>query len=330
MSKNSIKILFLICGIGLFVWVIQTVDMKSVGDLLWKLGWGFIWVLGIYGIVTWIDTLSWKYGFKPESSHQIGSFSLWRIRQIGESFNTITPFGTVGGEPIKAQLLKDHHGLTFKQGLASLVIARTTFLSALILFMIPGVVFLVNSETAADQFKSISVTLLTVFSTAIILFLLFQISGSLGKVTAWLKKPFPFLKDSSFFEEMRELDQLMSTYYRSHPGRLSRSIGYALLGWIVGLGELYVTLYFLGVEVSFTDLWIMEAVSQLIRVCSFFIPLGLGAQGGGLVLIFTSLGLSADLGLTVSFVRRIKELLWVGLGLLLGGGVALRPSIKTG
>ena len=321
-----LKLLFLLLGVGLLIWSIQAVDLHRVGQMLWDMGPGFLAVLAVYSVVTWLDTISWKFGFDPASARALPLFDLWRIRQIGESFNTITPFGTVGGEPVKAQLLKDHHRLTFKQGLASQVVARTTFLTALIVFMIPGVILLMASGSATGPFKTISVTLLIGFSTAILLFFLFQVSGSLGRINAWLKRRIPALVDSPTLAHLDELDQLMSGYYRQHAPRFVKSIAWAFAGWVVGLGELYVTLFFLGTEVSFTDLWIIEAVSQLIRVCSFFVPLSLGVQEGGLVLIFVSMGYTADLGLAVSLVRRIKELLWVGLGLALGGGLALRPS----
>ena len=101
---------------------------------------------------------------------------------------------------------------------------------------------------------------------------------------------------------------------------------FAFAGWVVGLGELYVTLYFLGYQPSFTDLWVIEALVQLVRVGSFFIPLSIGAQEGGLIMIFSAMGMPANLGLTVSFVRRIKELLWVGMGLGIGSAFAFHPA----
>ena len=96
-----------------------------------------------------------------------------------------------------------------------------------------------------------------------------------------------------------------------------KAIVLAFLGWILGLVELYAILYFLGFPVSFSELWVMEALGQLVKIGSFMIPLRLGAQEGGLILIFTALGYPANLGLAVSLVARMNELIWVGLGLAL-------------
>lgn len=325
MSK-ILKLVFVLVGILLFAWALLAVDMKAVGALLIQMGFGFLVVLAIYSVVTWVDTVAWEYGFKPEETGSFKLWELWRIRQIGESFNTITPLGTVGGEPVKAQLLKERHGLSFKQGLASQVIGRTTFLMALIFFLVPGTILVFLSDFVSETFQKISLAGLVTFSTLIFIFFLFQVTGGLGKLTAWAARIFPSLAKKNTLSQLNTLDSLMSGYYRKYPDRFLKSVGYALIGWIVGLGELYFTLYFLGHEVSFTDLWIIEALSQLVRVGSFFIPLSIGAQEGGLILIFVSMGMTGDMGLAVSFVRRIKELVWVGFGLLMGWGMAFKPT----
>ncbi len=325
MSK-IFKFVFIILGCLLFAWVLQKVDLASVLDLMRKFGSGFIWIIFIYGIVIWWDTLSWKYAFKPAEAKTFPITSLFKIRTIGESFNALTPLGTLGGEPVKAQLLKDHHGLGFKQGLASQVVGRTTLLISLIFFFIPGVYLLLHSSSISSQFIKISLTALTIFSTLIFLFLIFQITGGLGKFSNFLSKLFKINSEDGFLSQFITLDQMMSSYYQKHSKEFWASISYGFLGWVTGILELYVTTRFLGMELSIQKLWLIEALTQLIRVCSFFIPLSFGAQEGGLIWIFKSMGMSVDLGLTVSLVRRVRELVWIGIGLLMGWEMALRPS----
>ena len=131
-------------------------------------------------------------------------------------------------------------------------------------------------------------------------------------------------------DKLELVDRAISSYYKQHTSRVVLSVLYAFVGWVVGLVELYVTLYFLGYNPSLIDLWVMEALAQLVRHGSFFIPLSIGAQEGGLLLIFTAMGMPSDLGLTVSFIRRIKELLWVGIGLIIGWRLAFHPAqIRT-
>ena len=321
-----LKPLFLILGLLLFIWALRKVDLSQVGDLLLKMGPGMLAIVLAYGLVAWFDALSWKYAFKPEESKNILSFTLWRIRTIGETFNAITPLGTMGGEPVKAHLLKEEFGLTYKQGVASQVVARTTLTVSLILFMVPGIVFLFMDQSISETFKTSSLTGLITFSTLIFLFLLFQITGALSWMAHGFNRLFPTQTPRPSLEHLVTLCGMMSTYYRQHRGLFLKSIAFAFFGWAAGVLELYLTLYFLGIPVGFKELWIIEALLQLVRAGSFFIPLSLGAQEGGLILIFTSMGMAGPLGLAVSFVRRIRELVWIALGLLLGGKTAFKPS----
>lgn len=313
-----LKPLFLIFGLALFIWALREVDLSQVGDLLLQMGPGLVAVILSYGLVAWFDSVSWKYAFKPDESATIHPFALWRIRTIGEAFNVITPLGTMGGEPVKAHLLKEKYGLTYKQGAASQVVARTTLTVSLILFMIPGIVFLFMDKGISETFKTSSLTGLITFSILIFLFLLFQITGTLSRIAHTLNRLFPTPTPRPSLEHWVALCGMMSGYYRQHRGLFVKSITFGFLGWVAGVLELYLTLFFLGIPVDFMELWIIESLLQLIRAGSFFIPLSLGAQEGGLILIFTSLGMPGPLGLAVSFVRRIRELVWIGLGLLLG------------
>ena len=97
----------------------------------------------------------------------------------------------------------------------------------------------------------------------------------------------------------------------------------------MGLGELYLILYFLGFSPSFIDIWIIESMVQLVKAGSFFIPFSIGTLEGGSVLIFSSLGYPASLGLAVPLIGRVKQLGWVALGLTLGWFMTIRSrSIK--
>jgi glycosyltransferase 2 family protein len=89
---------------------------------------------------------------------------------------------------------------------------------------------------------------------------------------------------------------LFSFYYQSYPKRVFISIFFALLSWVLGIAEVYLILYFLGFYPSFIDISIIEPMVQLVRAGSFFIPLSIGVQEGGMVLIFSALGYPGSLG----------------------------------
>lgn len=318
-------------GCGLLIWAINSVDTEKAIELLLDLGFGLFAVLLIYSLITWLDTLSWKNDFPPDIATRFSNSQLWVIRQIGEAYNTITPLGTLGGEPVKAHLLKEHCDISIKQSLASLIIAKTTFLTALIIFCIPGIYLIFDSAKIPANFKTVSLLGMTGFSFLIFMFFIFQVTGTLGKICSWFASKTKSYRLEVFLTQLVHLDKLFSVYYRNYPKRIFISIFLALLGWVLGLGEVYLIFYFLGFSPSFTDIWIIEAMAQLVRVGSFFIPLSIGAQEGGMVLIFSALGYPGSLGLAASLIGRVKQFTWVALGLTLGWFMAFKTkNIKPG
>ena len=168
------------------------------------------------------------------------------------------------------------------------------------------------------------------FSFLIFLFFIFQVTGTLGKICSCFAPKTKSDKLEVFLTKLVHLDQLFSVYYRSYPKRIFISIFLALLGWILGLVEVYLIFFFLGFSTSFTDIWIIEAMAQLVRAGSFFIPLSIGALEGGTVLIFSALGYLGSLGFAATLFGRVKQFSWIALGLTLGWFMTFKQSsVKT-
>ena len=77
----------------------------------------------------------------------------------------------------------------------------------------------------------------------------------------------------------------------------------------------------------------VEAFATGIRFMTFFVPAGVGTTEGGLVLVFVAFGLGAPLGLAFALVRRLRELCWTAVGLIvlmtMGGSVRARGGALT-
>ena len=55
---------------------------------------------------------------------------------------------------------------------------------------------------------------------------------------------------------------------------------------------------------------------MFIKGGAFFIPGSLGAQDGGNLLLLKAFGYSDVTGMTFALLRRFRELVWIGIGLL--------------
>jgi hypothetical protein len=58
------------------------------------------------------------------------------------------------------------------------------------------------------------------------------------------------------------------------------------------------------------------ALSVFIKGGTFFIPGSLGTQDGGNLLLLEAFGYSGVTGITFALLRRFRELVWIGIGLL--------------
>jgi len=117
-------------------------------------------------------------------------------------------------------------------------------------------------------------------------------------------------------EKIRSLDQAISNFYNHDQKGFYQSITFSLFGWFAGAFEIYALLYFLGIPIGISEAIIIEGIASIVKSAAFFIPGAIGAQEGGNLLIFAAFGLAASTGITFSLVRRIRELLLIGGGLL--------------
>ena len=139
-------------------------------------------------------------------------------------------------------------------------------------------------------------------------------AGLFGGVRTLLKKVgLPAWEEKALSFE--KLDQQIKDYYRFSRKRFVWSSFCNFMAWMIGVLETFFLARFLGIPISFGEAWLLEALVQAIRVVTFFIPSSIGVQEGGIVFLFTEFGYSPLLATTFAVLRRLREMLWVAIGL---------------
>jgi uncharacterized membrane protein YbhN (UPF0104 family) len=93
------------------------------------------------------------------------------------------------------------------------------------------------------------------------------------------------------------------------------STAWALAGWILGAAEVAAFLAVATpVEQPILLGLVVEAGIGVVKIMSFFIPGSIGAQEGGIVWLFTAIGAPRETGLAYAVFRRVRELVWIGIG----------------
>jgi glycosyltransferase 2 family protein len=126
-------------------------------------------------------------------------------------------------------------------------------------------------------------------------------------------------------DKLRSLDRRILGFYRDNRPAFYSFTKLFFLGWMAEALEVYVIIYYLGGAAMALSAISIGALSVFIKGGKFFIPGSLGVQDGRNMFLLSAFGYSDVTGITFALIRRFRELVWIGLGLLclaLAGGRA--------
>lgn len=314
-----LKFFLLVAGLLTLVLIVWHIGPSQIYDAAAQLGPVALLVLLTPSLIMYvIEAYGWKVTLGP-SAKDIPFWRVLAIRTAGEVVNMTTPTAYVGGEPLKAYLLKKHH-VPMVEGLASVIIAKTTMTIAEVLFILLGIalgMWLLGGNDSSGQ--TVAAALLGVgilaFGTAAFVFV--QRQGLFTWLLGFLRKiglKIAYLESRE--EQLRSLDRTILAFYRNNRPAFYSSTGLFFLGWMAEALEVYVIIYYLGGPTMALSAISIGALSVFIKGGTFFIPGSLGAQDGGNMLLLNAFGYSDVTGITFALLRRFRELVWIGLGLL--------------
>jgi glycosyltransferase 2 family protein len=301
--------------LGLLVWHIGP---GNIYDAAARLGPAALVIILVPSVVMYLlEAYGWKITLGPSARH-VPFWRLLAIRTAGEVVNMTTPTAYVGGEPLKAYLLKKYH-VPMVDGLASVVIAKTTMTIAQVLFILLGIAlgfWILGAQGSSGQIVAaalLSVGLL-LFGTAAFVFV--QRRGLFTWILETVRKlgwRIGFLESSE--EKLRSLDRTILNFYTHHQPRFYASTGLYFLGWLAEALEVFVIIHYLGGPADLLAAISIGALSVFIKGGTFFIPGSLGAQDGGNLFLLQAFGYSDVTGITFALLRRFRELVWIAIGL---------------
>lgn len=318
---------FLLAGIALLALIVAEIELGEVARLVAAVGWGMAAILAVYFVAFLIDTLSWQLALPTAPLDLPWLGRLWLVRMIGEAFNSTLPAGSLGGEPVKAVLLKQRYDVGYRDTAASLILTRTVNLIALVAFLAVGFALMLADSRLDAAFKTVAALGLGVFAAAIFAFFLVQRFRLSSIVAGWAVRWPAARRLAGAIEHVHDIDGQFVRFYAGRRGRFLAATLLALANWVLGAVELWLTLDFLGQPVSLADAWMIEGAAQLVRAGTFFIPASIGAQEGAFVLLCTAIAGSPTLGIAAALVRRIREVLWIGAGFALASAL---PGVRDG
>jgi uncharacterized protein (TIRG00374 family) len=315
--SRRLQLLFFAAGaVALTVLVVRAGPRQLLADVE-EAGWAVPAIVGVYGVVYTLNTIAWRLTMieKP----RLPFIRAWVVNVAAFAINYLTPFASIGGEPFKIVAASQWMGA--RNGAASVLNYRLVHMQAHILVFLTGVIlafFLLPAGTIATSLLIVLTLVLLVIGALLlavhregVIERLFDLAGRIPLLSSFAIRLEP--RRSA----LMEVDRQLIAFHRSSPMRYYGALIMEYSARVLSMLEFFIIARGVGHPVSFGTAFLIGGFSSLVVNLFFFMPFNVGSKEGGLAVIFAALGLPSRLGVAAAVVSRLRELSWIGIGLLL-------------
>jgi hypothetical protein len=299
------------CVLAVLVW---RIGPAIILDLLRRIGWRFFAVAGLYASHLAVRA----YAIWRSLPRAVLPFAeVVRIRYAAESIEMLTFTGPFLAEPAKGWLLT-RHGVTAAEAFATIAIEYLayTLVSA---WLATGALWLLlarHSLPPALQGAVLGILAAMLLFTAGFAFAAVTGIGLLVPIVRASRVALGRRRAEAAAARIEPVERILVDFMHRRPARLTEVIVAEAIGHSLLATEVWLVFASVGLRFSLLDPWIVEGGVKFVNVAFFFIPGQIGASEGVYSLILSALGLPSGVGLTLSFVRRIRALLVAACGLV--------------
>jgi uncharacterized membrane protein YbhN (UPF0104 family) len=289
--NKQIQALVFAGAVILFIALVVHAGVRGLLDNLVSARWAIIPSVIAWGLVYVCNTIAWR----ALLGNAIPFGRAYAISVASFAVNYVTPLMALGGEPFRVAAASAW--VDPKRATASVIGFRVVHSLGQVIFWVTAIpiAFFTLPRTPATTASLIA---LTVIFAAV----------SVG-LAALFRYQIPFLrrwpKLGALHDQVVALDRraIVVALIAEYAGRCLSMLEYLFITRALGLNVDYLTAFMIG------------AFSQFIMNITFFIPFELGSKEASLSIIFNLLGLPPDLGIYASIVSRIREMIWIAIGL---------------
>ena len=323
------------------------ISFVELWEHLTHAGYWLIPIIGIWFVVYAVNALAWQSiinasprnlqieNRKSENRKSRPSFlRIYRLTITGYALNYATPVGGLGGEPYRIMELSKDIG-TERATSSVILYAMMHFLAHFLLWFTTIFLYLalaaIGDLPLTPAIGLVFAVIIAFCLTAFYVLAKGYRNGVAVTIFDWLRK-IPGLRgwatrfQQSHAEQLRHVDEQISALHRQDKRAFYSSLSLEYLARIVQALEILFMLLLFGVDcgggfggitLTFLHSILILSLTTLLANLLGFLPMQLGVQEGGFVISIAALGLSAALGIFVSIICRVREIIWIAIGILL-------------
>jgi putative membrane protein len=290
-------------GLALLTILVVHADVPAILGT-WRLaGAPLLWLIPYRLIFFVLYAIGWRAmlrPFDPDGRARFG-YVLW-VTTVREAVDRLLPVASVGGSVVGVRLIR-WRGLATVPVSATVIVEILLTLMALYLFGALATLILLVLGTGASHWQVLAVLALSL-PIPLGSLLLLRYGSVFQRMQRWLSP----LVGLTGAEAATSLDADL----RACLGRLRTLLmagALQLVALISAAFEIWWALRLFDHPISAPAAVMLEGLTQAVRHLAFIVPAGLGVQEAALVLFGHALGISAELALAVSAVKRMREVL---------------------
>jgi putative membrane protein len=290
-----------------FVAIVLAFVVHEIAATLAVAGYGLLVVAAFHAVPLGADALGWWALLDRRERPALGV--VMRARWAGEAVNSLLPVMQLGGAVVRAQMLA-RAGVGATTAGASVVVDVTLLVATQLVFTCLGLAIWLGYAGGGDVALAAAVGT-ALMASAVVGFVRVQRRGLFAGVAAGIERVVGRGGAWRVVERGVAIDARVRAFHRESR-KLAASAGWHLASWIVGAGETWLALWFLGHPIDPIGALLLESLGQAVRAAAFAVPGGLGFQEGGYLVLGGTLGLPPETAIALSLAKRVREL---GVGL---------------
>ena len=324
--KKKYQNAFFMFGIAVLIIMVTQLDFKEVYEGLQRAGYWFFAVIALWFFLYILNTASrytiihhsQKTGEKRDK--QVEFWWLYKITVSGFALNYATPGGLMGGEPYRIMSLSPKIGT--ERASSSVILYAMTHIFSHFWFWLLSAMLYVAIENVTIPMLCFIIALTAFCSLAIWFFIKGYKRGITVNCMQVLSR-FPMIKKwaNPFFEkhseQLKNIDRQIAILHNQNRKAFVIAVLLELICRIISALEIYFILLVLSPKANYLESILILAFTSLIANMLFFLPLQLGGREGGFLMSAKGLALTANAGIFVALIVRLRELIWTAIGLML-------------
>ncbi|MEI6667455.1 MAG: lysylphosphatidylglycerol synthase transmembrane domain-containing protein [Acidobacteriota bacterium] len=313
--RRTVQATLTVVGVGFLVYLVHRIGLDVVWGNLTHFGWWFLLTCAMGASWLLLQAAAW-WTVQDAYFARVRLAVLFRVKIISDSFNLLLPSASLGGDAMRAFLIRAHAPL--RDGVPGVLFDKTVEFAASVVFLTTGLVLgllFLHLPRALLIPAGISVAITAAGTVALVILLRRGVTARLQKVGSRVPRAAEWI--ASKHSQLLAVDENLRLLYS---GRITRALPPLMLhlgSRLVGVLEFLLVLRVLGAPVTLLQALFISTIVTIGNTVFFLLPGQWGAMESVHILVVQSLGYPPAIGLSLSIIRRIRRLLIVAVALML-------------